>query len=142
MIINGREYQWSDVSLVLGGKDVTGVQSIKYSEEQEKETIYGKGNKPVSVQCGNKSYKGEISVLQSELESLHIAAKAATGSSSIMGLSLDAVVCYGNPAAGDVMITDRIFGIQFTMDEKSLNQGDRNMTVNLPFIALDIQYQE
>ncbi len=142
MIINGREYQWSDVSLILGGKDVTGVQEISYSEKMTKEAIYGKGNKPVSIQQGNKSYEGEIKVLQSELESLHIAAKAATGSASIMGISLDAVVCYGNPAAGNVMITDRIFGIQFTEDAKTFNQGDVNMSITLPFIAMDIQYQD
>lgn len=140
-IINGRQYEFADVSLVLGGRDVCGLRGIKYSEKQEKEVLYGKGNKPLSVQKGNFSYEGEISLTQSELETLKVLARTQTGRSSIMGLNLNAVVCYGNPAQGDVMITDWLFGIQFTEDAKELKQGDKFMEVTLPFICTDIEYQ-
>lgn len=140
-IINGRQYEFADVSLVLGGRDVCGLRGIKYSEKQEKEVLYGKGNKPLSVQKGNFSYEGEISLTQSELETLKVLARTQTGRSSIMGLNLNAVVCYGNPAQGDVMITDWLFGIQFTEDAKELKQGDKFMEVRLPFICTDIEYQ-
>ena len=134
--INGRQYEFADLSLVLGGRDVCGLRGIKYSEKQEKEVLYGKGNKPLSIQKGNKSYEGEISITQSELETLK-----SLGNGSIMDLSLDAVVCYGNPATG-TMITDRIFGLQFTEDEKSLSQGDKFMEITLPFICTGIEYQK
>ena len=58
-----------------------------------------------------------------------------------MSLNLNAVVCYGNPLKGDIMITDRIYGIQFTEDAKELKQGDKYMEVTLPFICTDIEYQ-
>ncbi len=140
-MINGRQYEFADISLVLGGRDVCGLRGIKYSEKQEKEVLYGKGNKPLSVQKGNFSYEGEISLTQSELETLKALARTKTGRSSIMSLSLNAVVCYGNPLAGDPMITDRIYGIQFTEDAKELKQGDKYMEVTLPFICTDIEYQ-
>lgn len=140
-IINGRQYEFADLSLVMGGRDVCGLRGIKYSEKQEKEVLYGKGNKPLSVQKGNFSYEGEISLTQSELETLKLLARTITGRSSIMGLNLNAVVCYGNPAKGDVMVTDRIFGIQFTEDAKEMKQGDKFMEVTLPFICTDIEYQ-
>lgn len=140
-IINGRQYEFADLSLVMGGRDVCGLRGIKYSEKQEKEVLYGKGNKPLSVQKGNFSYEGEISLTQSELEILKLLARTITGRSSIMGLNLNAVVCYGNPAKGDVMVTDRIFGIQFTEDAKEMKQGDKFMEVTLPFICTDIEYQ-
>lgn len=140
-MINGRQYEFADISLVLGGRDVCGLRGIKYSEKQEKEVLYGKGNKPLSVQKGNLSYEGEISLTQSELETLKTLARKQTGRSSIMSLNLNAVVCYGNPLKGDIMITDRIYGIQFTEDAKELKQGDKYMEVTLPFICTDIEYQ-
>lgn len=140
-MINGRQYEFADISLVLGGRDVCGLRGIKYSEKQEKEVLYGKGNKPLSVQKGNFSYEGEISLTQSELETLKTLARKQTGRSSIMSLNLNAVVCYGNPLKGDIMITDRIYGIQFTEDAKELKQGDKYMEVTLPFICTDIKYQ-
>ena len=140
-IINGRQYEWADVSLILGGRDVVGLRGIKYKESQEKELLYGKGNMPLSVQKGNKAYEGEVTILQSDLETLKLLARQQTGRSSILGLNLNAVVCYGNPLHGDAMITDRLYGIQFTEEEKSLSQGDKNMEITLPFICTDIQYQ-
>lgn len=140
-IINGRQYEWADISLILGGRDVTGIRGIKYKESQEKEALYGKGNKPLSIQKGNRAYEGEITLTQSELETLKLFAKQQTGRSSILGLNLNAVVCYGNPFKGDAMITDRLFGIQFTEEEKSMTQGDKSMEISLPFICLDIDYQ-
>lgn len=133
-MFNSREYEWADVTLMLGGKDIAGVRGIKYSTKQEKETVYGKGNEPIAIQKGNKSYEGEIVVLQSELETLRLQDK----DNSILNLQLDAVVCYGNPLNGDVLVTDVIQGIQFTEEPKELKQGDKFMEITLPFIALRV----
>jgi hypothetical protein len=54
---------------------------------------------------------------------------------------MNATVCYGDPARGDVMVTDRIIGLQFTEKPKEMKQGDKNMEITLPFICLDIEYQ-
>jgi hypothetical protein len=135
-IINGRQYEFADLTLYLGGRDVSGFRGIKYTSKQEKEVLYGKGNRGMSIQKGNISHEGEISVTQSELETLK-----ALGKGSVLGLNLNAVVAYGNPAKGDVLITDKLTGIQFTEEAKEIKQGDKFMEVTLPFICLDIQYQ-
>lgn len=131
-MFDSRQYEWADVTLVLGGKDITGIRGIKYTAKQEKEVIYGKGNQPVSIQKGNKSVEGELTLLQSEVETLIANSKTA----SVLDLQVDAVICYGSPSAGDVMITDAIQGIQFTEEPKEIKQGDKNMEITLPFIAL------
>jgi len=130
-IINGRQYEFADLTLILGGRDVTGFRGAEYGPAQEKELFYGKGNQPQSIQKGNVSYAGTLTVSQSELETLKL-----LGKGSILGLNLNAVLCYGNPANGDVMITDKLFGIQFTEQKKSIKQGDKFMDVQLPFIYL------
>ncbi|MDR1896544.1 MAG: hypothetical protein LBR10_07130 [Prevotellaceae bacterium] len=135
-VINGRQYEFADLTLFLGGRDVTGFRGIKYSTKQEKETLYGKGNRGLSIQKGNISHEGEISLTQSEMETLK-----ALGKGSVLNLNLNAVVVYGNPAKGDMMITDKLFGIQFTEETKEFKQGDKFAEITLPFICLDIQCQ-
>jgi hypothetical protein len=135
--INGRQYEFSDLTLYLGGRDVTGFRGIKYTANQEKDTLYGKGNRPISIQRGNVKYEGELTLTQSELETL----TASSSSKSILDLSLNAVVAYGNPSKGDAMITDKLFGIQFTEETKEMKQGDLFMEVTLPFICMNIQLQ-
>lgn len=140
MFINGREYEWADITVIAGGRDIEGLIAIEYGEKQDKNVIYGKGNKPLAIQKGNKSYEGSITLYQSELNTLQELARATTGSTSIMGLNLNAVVCYGNPTQGEVMTVDRLFNIQFTEAKKGMKQGDGNMEVQLPFICTDIKY--
>jgi len=135
-MFNSRQYEFADVTLILGGRDVTGIRGIQYAEKQEKEAIYAKGNRPHSIQKGNIAISGEITLLQSELETLRL-----LGRGSILGLSLNAVVTYGNPANGDVMVTDIITGVQFLESPKEMKQGDKFMEVSLPFIAMSLQNQ-
>jgi hypothetical protein len=132
MAFNSREYEFADLTLVMGGKDITGFRGVKYTVKQEKEAIYGKGNEPLKIQKGNKSYEGELTLLQSELEAL--IANSTDG--TILSLQLDAVVAYGNPSKGDVLITDVLQGIQFTEETKELKQGDKFQEIKLPFIFL------
>ena len=140
-MINGREYEFADITLIMGGRDVTGIRGIKYGEKQEKELLYGKGNRPLSVQKGNVSNEGELTVTQSEVESMKALARIQTGRSSLLGLNLNAVVCYGNPSQGEVMVTDRLYGMQFTEDVKDIKQGDKFMEIKIPFICADIDFQ-
>lgn len=133
-MFNSREYEWADLTFLLGGKDLTGFRGIKYTIKQEKEVVYGKGNMPIAIQKGNKSIEGEITILQSELETMRL----QSGTKSILDLQLDGVVCYGNPANGDVLVTDVVQGIQFTEEPKELKQGDKFMEITLPFIALRV----
>lgn len=135
-MFNSRQYEWADLTLVLGGRDLTGIRGIKYTEKAEKEPLFAKGRHAHSIQAGNVTVEGEITVLQSELLALERA-----GNGSILGLNLDAIAAYGNPSLGDAMVTDRIVGISFTEAPKELKQGDKNMEITLPFVALRILNQ-
>lgn len=130
-MVNTREYEWSDVSVVLAGRPVTGLRGVKYSAKQEKELLHAKGNKPHSIQRGNKTYEGEITLLQSEYEAL----KQACGG-DILDASLDIVAAYGNPSAGDVMTTDILAGVEFTEDNTEWKQGDKFQEKTLPFLFI------
>jgi len=132
MAFDSREYEWADITLLVGGKDITGIRGVKYGSKQEKEAVFGKGNLPLKIQKGNITFDGELSMLQSDYETLR--ANATDG--SVLSLQLNCVVCYGNPSKGDVIITDVLQGVQFTEDAKDWKQGDKFTEIKLPFIFL------
>lgn len=131
-MVNTREYEWSDVTVVMAGRMVTGLRGVKYSAKQEKELLHAKGNKPHSIQRGNKTYDGEITLLQSEYEAL----KQPCGG-DILDASMDIVAAYGNPTAGDVITTDVLVGVEFTEDNTEWKQGDKFQEKTLPFLFID-----
>lgn len=131
-MFNSREYEWSDINVVMAGRNVTGFRAVSYTSKQEKEALYAKGNKPHSIQRGNKSYEGSISLVQSEYEAL----KQAAGG-DILDASIDLVVSYGNPTKGDTIVTDLLQGVEFTDDKTEWKQVDKFQEKELPFIFLD-----
>ena len=130
-MVNTREFEWSDISLVVAGRDIKGFRGVKYSEKREKEALYAKGNKAHCIQAGNIAYEGELTLTQSEYETLRL----AMGGSILSG-SLSMVVAYGNPSKGDVMVTDALSGCEFTEDATEWKQGDKFQEKSLPFIFL------
>ena len=118
----------------MAGRPVTGLRGVKYSAKQGKELLHAKGNKPHSIQRGNKTYDGEITLLQSEYEAL----KQASGG-DILDASLDIVAAYGNPTAGDVITTNVLVGVEFTEDNTEWKQGDKFQEKTLPFLFIDLK---
>jgi hypothetical protein len=131
-----RQYEWNDLTIIVGGMPLTKARGLKYTTKIEREALYAKGRKPHSIQSGNISYEGELTLLQSDYERL-----VEAGGGTVLSLSMDIQASYGNPSQGQPMITDRIIGAQFTEEAKELKQGDKQMEITLPFIALDIQKQ-
>lgn len=132
MYTNTREYEWSDVSVTVAGRPVTGLRGVKYGMKQEKELVYAKGNKPHAIQRGNIDYSGEITLLQSEYEALKTAAKG-----EVTNITFDIVVSVGNPSRGDVITTEILIGCEFTEDNTEWKQGDKFQEKVLPFIFID-----
>jgi hypothetical protein len=134
MAFDSRQYEWADLTVIVGGRDLTKIRGIKYSEKIEREAVFAKGRNAHSIQSGNIAVEGELMMLQSEYEAL-----TESGGGSVLGLSVDAEVSYGNPP--DANVTDRIVGLRFTEAAKEFKQGDKFQEITLPFVALAVQNQ-
>lgn len=135
MGFDSREYEWADITLILQGRDVTGIRGVKYTEKIEREPLYAKGRMPQGIQSGNISFEGEFTFLQSEFHALQVAA----GGSILRLKGLQANVSYGNPSNLDIVKTDALESIYFNESSMELKQGDKFMEVKLPFICLNIR---
>lgn len=129
-----REYEWSDIGVVMAGRNVTKFRNISYTESQEKEALYAKGDKPHGIQRGNKAFSGTVTLLQSELDAIDTAAGG-----DLLDARMNIIVSYGNPSKGDVIKTDLISSLEFTDVSKGMAQNDKFAEIELPFIALDIR---
>lgn len=136
MGFNSKQYSFSDVSVIVLGRTLEGFRGVKYSVKADKEVLHGRGRKAFSIQTGNETVEGELMLLQSELEALRTAVKAANPNAKLTDISFDIVVTYGN---GATAVTDTILGCEITEYEKGLEQSDKFMEISLPFLALDVK---
>lgn len=130
-----REYEWSDITIIAGGEDIVTIRHFKLKEKIEREAIYAKGNQPVAIQSGNRSYEVELGMLQSGAEKL-----VKAGKGDIFALSFDVLVNYGNPSKGDSIMSKRATGVRITEMEQGMKQGDKFQEITLPGIALNINH--
>ena len=135
-VFNSREYEWSSVKLFMLGRFVTGLKGVSYTAKQEKEYVYGTGNEPRAVLQGNRSYEGEIKLLQSELEALI----ASSPEKDALQLQFDIVVSY-TPSGNLQIVTDTLKGCELTEVPKSMQQNDKMMEIAIPIIFLRLNHQ-
>lgn len=132
---NLNEYVWGDLTVVLLGREVSGLRGIEYKVKRQKEVLYASGIKGRGVQKGKKEYEGTITLLQSELIALDRAAQEA-GYEDVTDIDFDVIVSYV-PKSG-IITTDKVVNVSITEIPRGMKEGDMQMEVALPFIALDV----
>ncbi len=138
VIVNGNEYSWGDIEIMLPGSNVpvSGITGVEYSEKQEKAAIHARGYKPHKIGRGKKEYSGSVSILQSELEAM---IQALPAGKSLTDLA-PAIITISYAPEGGVMVTDQCVGVEFSELKKGMKTGDTHQVIDLPFVCLDIRY--
>ena len=96
MSINGKYYDWEDVSVILPQGVTAGITEIKYEDEQPVTAHYGKGAIPRGYGRGNYSASGSAVLDRDEWEKMKLVL-AATGEGSIYDHApFPIVVSYAN----------------------------------------------
>lgn len=136
-MFNSSEYSWADLSIAFGGRIIEGVTELEYAKKQEKDKLYGRGNKPHKITRGNKDYEGKITLWQSELEAMTRDAP----DKDVLKLNFNVIASYV-PNDGGQMVVDILKSVEITEVKKAFKQGDKNMLVELPIIFLDVLPQQ
>lgn len=135
MAINGRQYDWEDLTVVMPHGPVFGIQEINYEDGQEIEARYGKGAVPRG--WGRKNYEASGSyVLDKDEWERHKIALAANSSGGIYDhRPFTIVVNYANPDQG--IVTDTLPDVKITKAAAASKQGEANDgQVSVEFICL------
>lgn len=135
------ECSWSQTSVKLMGRTITGLRGFEFKKTVEKEAIYATGSKPIDIQIGNQKCEGHLKMLKYEVDLLNAAAKSA-GYLDILNVPHGAITitCVYKKSDKDAPQTINVFGIAFSELSVAMEQNAKMTEVNLPFIASDIVY--
>jgi len=136
--INGIEYGWSSVELVVAGVPVFGATAINYGENQEMDNLYGLSTMPVAQGFGNFIMEGSITFHAGEIEALMTAARIK-GYTKLQDLpEFDILVVY-KPDDLDKFVTHRIKDVSFKNNTRDFSAGDMaiEVTIEMLFSGID-----
>jgi hypothetical protein len=131
-----KDFEFKDISVAIGGANVTRLRGIKYKTSMEKEHLHGAGDEPLSIQSGNRMYAGTLEITAIALRDLNAAAIAAGGRDAL-DLKFDVVVSYRSAVNRPLMLRT-IVGVELEEFEEGMTQGEKFSTISLPFKALKI----
>jgi hypothetical protein len=128
-LINGVNYSWSNISVILFGQPVIGIVSISYKIKQEKKNNYGSGTEPISRGYGRTEYEGEIELYTDTW-------KAIIASSPSRNPLLIAPFNIPVTFSGQGVLTqkDVLRMVEFMENPLDTKEGDTKITVKIPLI--------
>lgn len=133
------EFAWSHTTIKVLGATMIGIDGFGFNKKFDKEVLYGAGDEPIDIQTGNKSYDGTLDLKKYEVDKLNDAAIAA-GYEDITEVPHEAIVITTSfkKTSADKTRTIVCTGVAFTGLPQSMKQGEKQMPVSLPFIAIKI----
>lgn len=132
MAFNSNDYGWKNISVGVNGTLIESIQGASWKEKVDSAPVYGKGNKPRGIQDGNYSYEGQLTLLQSDFRAI-LKASGNKGLKGLRDMVID--VAYEDDLGG--LMTTSCVGVRITEIGEESKQGDKEIPVTLPFIALD-----
>ncbi|RYD57017.1 MAG: hypothetical protein EOP56_09425 [Sphingobacteriales bacterium] len=135
-LINGINYDWGSVNLILFGVPVVGITKISYKSAQAKENNYGQGRKPVSRGYGAVTYEASIEMYLDEWKKI---IALAPNKDPLQIPAFDISVLFGG--AGVLPKKDTLRSAEFLENPMDANQGDTKLMVTIPLIIADIEHE-
>jgi hypothetical protein len=131
-LINGINYSWSNISVIILGIPIAGITEISYSEKQKKENNYGLGAKPTSRGYGNFEYDGSITMYTDEWKRI---IALSPGRNPLLIPPFDIPIIFGNGLTAD---KDVLRAVEFMDNPFKAGQGETKLMVTIPLIIAQI----
>ena len=134
-LINGRAYDYTQITISFLGVPLAGVTSINYDEDQEKTNNMGTGNRPVSRGHGAIDSTGSIEMSMNDLEAL----RAASPTNSLLDIPMfDVILVFGHPTAPKTHV---LKNVEFKKDGLDGAVGDTDLKKSLDIVLSHVEYR-
>lgn len=135
-LINGVNYSWANVKLVLFGVPVIGITKIEYKNKQKKDNNYGMGTLPISRGYGNVEPEAKITLYREEWSAI---IAAAPNKDPLNVQPFDIQVSFSGDRVAPT--TDVLRACEFTEDPFTVGQGDTKIMIDIPIIVGMIEHK-
>jgi hypothetical protein len=143
-LVNGKNYDWEDFDVHINGILSAHVTELNYTDEKEKELLYGAGSDPVGMGYGNYKASGDITLKREGFDILNNVAKSA-GKTIYDFKPFLIVASYGSKSISEdtdfvesshsPLHTDSLINVSFTKRDFGIKQNDKENTVKIEFIC-------
>jgi hypothetical protein len=133
MSVNGKAYDWEDITIALVNGPQVDLTDIEYSDEMPTEGQYGRGAVPRRYGQGNWKGDGKITLNREGLDAL-LGYCLTVGKALYKLAPFPITVVYANDDQG--VHTDKIKGAKFTKAAHKAAQGDTGVKVDLDIVVL------
>ena len=110
--INGKEYDWGTIKIIMWGRPVVGATSVDYKLTKAKEALYAAGRYAKGIQHGQRAASGTLTLLQSEIIAMNRAAREK-GYKDILDVDVDILISY-IPEDSTAITVDQIICASFS----------------------------
>lgn len=128
-LINGVNYSWANISLILFGTPIVGIVAISYKRKQSKKNNYGAGQQPVSRGYGDYEYEGSIELYMDTWKAI---IAGSPNRDPMLIAPFDIPVTFGGTGVSSTK--DVLRACEFTEDDMDSKSGDTRIMVKVPLI--------
>lgn len=135
-LINGKSYEWSDITVNIMGVPIVGITNVSYGETQDITNIYGAGRFPVSRGYGKVEPTAKLTLLMEEISNIMTVAPAGR----IQDIpEFDIVVAYLDTALFPRI--HKLRNARFKMNNFDISVSDTSIPVEVELIISHIEWQ-
>lgn len=135
-LINGKSYEWADITANIMGTPFAGIQAVEYGEDQDIQNIYGAGSYPVSRGMGKVTPTCKITLLMEEVEALMTVAPKGRLQQIP---EFDIVIAFLDGSL--IPIVHKIRNCRFKNNGRKSNQGETSIPVELEIVCSNIDWK-
>lgn len=130
-LINGNEYDWSSVKIMINGVPYLGIREISYRSTLTPGKVYGTSAQMLGRTRGQLEHEGSFTMYRSQfgdlIQALSLLAGGVVG--GYMEVAFTIMVAYEETLASGRLHSDTLFGCRIQSDDQSHTQGSEPLVV-------------
>lgn len=134
-LINGKSYEYADITLIVLGVPIIGATAVEYGEEANITNVYGTGRYPISRGHGTVEPMAKITLLMEEV--MNIVAAAPNGRLHDIP-EFDIIVSYTDVSL--IPVVHKIRNCRFKNNKIGSSTGDTSIPVDLDLVISHIEF--
>lgn len=135
-LVNGKQYEYADITMIVLGTPIIGVTAIEYGEEDNIENVYATGRYPVGRGYGQITPSAKVTILMNEV--MNVVASAPNGRVQDIP-EFDIVVSYTD--ANLIPVVHTIRNCKFKTNKISTASGDTSIPIEMDLVPSHIEWQ-